>query len=148
MPLLGGAGKMGAGVASGDPRFTSDPYVVIDFRVFPTDALAGIEIDSDGGIEAFKSSGNQGDIGRWDNGLGTLDRADYDFRLDIISGSANWSGSDAVNTWIAGTSLIAWAAEELGFGEESFSATLRIRPTGGGADFDTASVTCTASSEL
>jgi hypothetical protein len=145
MPLLGGAGKMGAGVASGDPRFTNDPYNVQSFTMPPTepDALAGIEIDADGGIESFLSSvegGNQGDIGRWDNGLGTLDIADYDFRFDVTSGAVNGI-SFAANTWHPGSGgLINFSVTE-NFGVQTATGTLRMRPAGGGADIDTASLT-------
>ena len=69
MPLLGGAAKMsGSPSMSGNPGFLGKPYSVMDINLPPTDAVAGIELDFDGGIEEYINAGNQGDIGRWDGG--------------------------------------------------------------------------------
>jgi hypothetical protein len=132
---------MGGGVTSGEPRFTNDPYFAVDFQIFPTDALAGIEVDADGAIERFTSTGNQGDIGRWDNGLGTLNKADYQFRLDTISGSVE-VGSDPVDTWLAASAgLNFWRVREQGIGTERFTGTLRVRlAVSPFTEYDTASV--------
>lgn len=128
MPLLGGACKFaGAPAPAGGPRFTGGPYEVLDFDTPPGLALSGIEIDADGGIEGFNdSSGNLGDIGRWDNGLGTLTKSDYQFRLDVISGILA-SGSDATDTWLpASAGLNSWFAST-SFGIRDFEGTLRVR---------------------
>ncbi len=110
------------------PGFTGGPYQVFDHRNFPTDALAGIEIDADGAVEAFKSTGNQGDIGRWDGGL-TLSKIDFQFRYDLSAGSApNSPGSAAVDVWLAASaSLDFWGQLETGFGVTFSNGTVRMR---------------------
>jgi hypothetical protein len=151
-PLLGGACKLSdAGVApSGDPRFTGDPYSVVDLTVNPIDALAAVDIVADGSIDALINAGNQGAIGRWDNGLMSLNRNDFDFRADKISGDdldTSFPG-DPQNTWILGSTAPVFQVKVTGSGSDIFVGTLRIRPTGGGADHDTASLRLEAESSL
>lgn len=150
-PLLGGACKLSSVVASSpDPRFTGDPYSVVDLTINPIDALAGIEIDVDGAIEEFINAGNQGDIGRWDNGLMSLDRSDFDFRADKISGDdLDTTGlGKPQNTWILGSAFPVFQVRVTNFGSDIFVGTLRVRPTGGGGDLDTASLRLEAESSL
>jgi hypothetical protein len=136
MALLGGACKMGGGIAV--PLFTDDPYGLLDS--YPQPATARIEMSADGAIEGFKGGGSIGDIGRWDGGSGSLDRSDYDFRLDHISGSLSGT-CDSQDVWIAGSTAPSWCVHvAVPIGLERFEGTLRVRPSGGGADFDTANV--------
>lgn len=124
------------------PAFVSDPFTVFD-SVPGGPAQAGIEIDGDGGVEAIKEAGNQGDIGRWDNNL-SLTKSDYQFRLDTTSGTLNAPGTDPADTWLtASTGTDFFGIRELA-SIKVFSGTLRVRPSGGGADFDTASVSLSA----
>jgi hypothetical protein len=121
--------------------FTSDPYTVIDINLPPTDALAGIEVDADGGIEKYINAGNQGDIGRWDNGLMSLDKSDYQFRLDTITGTTD--NGDALDTWLpAIAGFNHWDREVTGTGNKNFTGTLRMRlAISPFTEFDTAAVT-------
>lgn len=146
MPLLGGACKLGASAAPGGfPQFIGDPYVVQHFPLFPNDALAGIEVDADGGIEAYKFTGNQGDIGRWDGGA-SLDKADYQFRLDTITG--NIDGGYATDVWLAAQpGFHNWDVLETGAGNEFFTGTLRVRlAISPFTEYDSASVSLYAES--
>lgn len=151
MPLLGGACKFLQPVAAGDPRFTGDPYVVFDYEYpRPPNPIAGIEVDADGGIEKFISSGNQGDFGRWDNGIGTLNKADYQFRLDTFSegGRGLFGASDPVDVWLpASAGLHAWWVEvDAGF-TASYAGLLRVRlAVSPFTEFDSASVNLSAES--
>ena len=81
-------------------------------------------------------------IGRWDNGLGTLTIGDYDFRMDTSSG--NIDRGQSADTWINGFHLMSWGVEETGTGIQNWSGTIRVRPAGGGSDHDTASGTLQA----
>jgi hypothetical protein len=130
------------------PLFTKSLFLVVSFTSPPTepDALAGIEIDADGAIEAFKSSvegGNQGDIGRWDGGCGILDIADYDFRYDVTIGAVNGI-SYSSGVWHPGSGgLINFSVTE-NLGVQTATGTLRVRLAGGGADIDTCTLTLEA----
>ena len=118
------------------PFFTGPtPYLEADS--YPAPATAGIEVDADGGVETFTSAGNQGDIGRWDGG-GSFNAADYDFRMDFISGTLD-GASDPLGVWLnSGFGVIgAWFVQVEIFGINNFQGTLRMRPAGGGADIDT-----------
>ena len=150
-PLLGGAAKLaGAAGSSPDPRFTGDPYNVVDLQINPNDALAAIDIAADGSIDEIIEAGNQGDIGRWDNGLMSLNRNDFDFRADKISGdSLDTTGSgDPENTWILGSTAPRFQTRVTGSGRKVFVGTLRMRDTGGGGDHDTASLRLETESSL
>lgn len=138
MTLLGGACKFsGTGSPSGAPNFSGDPYIVFDSTLGPSFCMAGIEIDSDGAIEAIKSGGNQGDIGRWDGG-NSLDKNDYEFRLQKISGDDLDVVGDAQNTWHGGGGVTVFRVSRSGIGNEDFVGQLRMRPAGGGSIIDTA----------
>lgn len=128
--------------AQAQPQFSAAAYNIEDN--FGSPAEASIEIDADGGIESVLNAGNQGDIGRWD-GNASLTKSDYEFRLDTISGTLNAPGSAAADTWIsASASTDTWGIIQIGSGIKIFNGTLRVRPAGGGADIDTATVTLTA----
>jgi len=118
------------------PLFTSSPWFVGDS--YPSPALAGIEIEADGTITRFTSTTSNILVGRWDGGCGILDRADYDFRADRISGAADFDGANKESIWYSGVGLVAYSLLFVGFGVKSISSTLRVRPTGGGVDIDTA----------
>ena len=117
--------------------FISDPFAAFDS--YPVPANAGIEIEANGTITRFTSTANNILIGRWDGGCGTLDRADYDFRADRTGGTGDFDGANKQGIWYPGTSLIAYSLFFNGFGIEQIFYTLRMRPTGGGVDIDTAS---------
>lgn len=135
MPLLGGAGKMGGGSTANEPRFTGGNFVANDFATPPFEATAEIELLGDGTVWRRLGQGSDAQIGRWDNGLGTLTIGDYDFRADIVAGSPNSPGSESANVWIVGH-VMRWGVEE-DAAISNFNFTLRVRPTGGGADYDT-----------
>ena len=118
------------------PVFTSDPYLPSDS--YPSPATAGIEIEADGTITRYTSTTNNILVGRWDGGCGTLNRADYDFRADRTAFSSDFDTSNKQGIWYPGTSLIAFGLTFTGFGIERIQFTLRMRPTGGGVDIDTA----------
>lgn len=143
MPLLGGAVKLAGNKIAGAPAFVSDPYSVSSFSLFPTGpnpAFAGIEIDADGGIERNVHTSFPSDIGRWDNGLFTLNKADFQFRLDTIGGSIDVG--DATDVWLpASAGLNYWRIEE-SFGYQIFTGTLRVRlATSPFTEYDSASLT-------
>lgn len=131
------------------PGFTSDPYTVSDVSA-GSNTTAGIEIDTDGGIEAFKQAGNQGDIGRWDGSTpGALTMSDFDFFLETTSTQGSGIdaiSSDDVDTWVAGGSLISWQVSETSPILSQFVGVLKVRFTGEVAILDTANVTLTADS--
>lgn len=120
------------------PQFVTDPY--LPFDSYPSPATAGIEIEADGTITRFTSTANNILIGRWDGFCGSLDRADYDFRADRTSGASDFDFSDKEGVWHPGTSLVSFGITFNGFGIKTIGANLRIRPTGGGADIDTATL--------
>ena len=145
--MMGAGGAAAAGGAGAAvPEFSGDPYTVFDGNIFPNDSRAGIEVDADGAIEAFIQSGNQGDIGRWD-GNNSLNKADYQFRLDTTSG--NIDAGDATDTWLAASGgLNSWQVIETGLGTETFTGTLRVRlAVSPFTEYDSASVNLTAISE-
>ena len=102
-------------------------WLVTDIQANPTTATAGFEIDADGGIETYKSTGNQGDVGRWDGGsMGGLNKIDYQFRFDE-SGPGSISG-DATNVWLAASAgLDNWQVTVVGGTNTVNTGTLRIR---------------------
>lgn len=128
MPLLGGAVKLAGNKIAGTPLFTSDPYAVSDITAFPQGpaAQARLEIRANGTVYGVRGGGTDFLAGRWDASLFTLTKADYQFRLDTISGSL--TGGDAADTWIAansGTDL--WEVLVAGQGIEQFTGTIRVR---------------------
>lgn len=128
-------------LAQAVPEFTGDPYSVTDIVLPPTDAGARIQLLANGNVQGFRDNGADPILGTWGAGL-TI--SDYDFRWDIISGSLSYTGTQAGNTWITGFANMYWGVEETGIGISQCTGTLRVRPTGGGSDFDTASVSVTA----
>lgn len=125
----------GANIAC-SPRFTSDPW--FPFDSYPSPAQAGIEIESNGTITRYTSTTNNILVGRWDGGCGTLDRADYDFRADRTAFSSDFDTFWKQGIWYPGSGFISFGLEFTGFGIKKIEFTLRMRPTGGGADIDTA----------
>ena len=144
MPLLGGACKFAAAAPAPvlEPRFTGDPFLVQDYSYpRPPNPIAGIELDADGAIEGFTKDGNQGDIGRWDNGLGTLNKADYQFRIDTTSGNLDVN-SDPADVWLPASAALDafWVEVQSGF-RENFQGILRVRlAVSPFTEFDTCSV--------
>lgn len=137
MPLLGGATKLsGGGVPSGNPAFTSKPYQVDDIALPPLDAAASVELRGNGQVWELRRQFGDQQIGRWDNNLGTLTISDFDFRMDTVTGTLNRPGTQAADTWINGFSNMFWGVREFGIGVEFFEGNLRVRPAGGGSDFD------------
>jgi hypothetical protein len=134
MPLLGGACKMsGSAVASPNPAFTGDPYTEAEaIRTGFASAIlidAGYTIEADGTIDAQSSiDGTTPGVGRWDNGLGTLTRSDYQFRFDSSQSPA--SSSDPFNTWVSGFLMQGFFIELGSFGSKSTippGGTIRVR---------------------
>lgn len=147
MPLLGGASKLVTSVAGTDPMFSGDPYNLTDLGLPPIEpAVCDIQLRSNGTVWNIRNTLPSQQVGRWDAGLGSLDIADYDFQLEKVLGDIGRGESQ--NSWIQGFGGMYWGVFETGFGSEEFVGTLRVRPTGGGADFDTASVALTAFGEL
>jgi len=146
MPIL--QRKMSVSKGAGGPQFLAGSYTYSDFALPPGEPEAGciIELDFDGSMDLVRIAGsNVPNISRWD-GNNTLDEADYDFRLDVSVGSFNWGPGDPVNTWLLGSAMggfYAWGVSETGIGTQVGVGTLRIRPTGGGADITTASLSLT-----
>lgn len=93
----------------------------------PLTALAGFEIDADGGIERYNHTGNLGDVGRWDGGS-SLNKIDYQFRFDESGpGSVNGT-SDATNVWLAASAgLNNWEVTVVGGTNNVNTGTLRMR---------------------
>ena len=154
MPLLGGACKMaGAVAAAGDPRFTGDPYTTFDVFVYgvgsPVRVFSGIEMRADGTIYELKRSGATL-IGRWDNGLATLDKADYQFRFDTTD-TLPGPGltSQDFNTWVAASASVqAFYIEIDSNGEFTVSGTVRVRKaTSPFTEYDTAALSMTVAQE-
>lgn len=131
---------MGGG-GMGVPKFTGDPYLVTDAAGSPP-AEAEVLLQTGGGVRGIRLNLADQTLGSW-MGSG-LDITDYDFRLDTISGSLNSIGTQAADTWITGFANMYWGVREAGSGVTTFTGTLRVRPTGGGADIDTAGVVLNA----
>lgn len=152
MPLLGGACKFaGAPAPAGDPRFVGDPYSVFAFHVYgfggPKKVYAGFEIDADGAIEKITQDGNDGDVGRWDNNIGTLNKADYEFRFD---GSDTFKdpNSDDFNVWIpANAGLDYFGLAIFGNGDHTVNGTIRVRDATTLVEYDSASMSMTVAQE-
>jgi len=127
------------------PQFTGDPYTAVDIILNPLDAGARIQLNQAGNtVRRLLDNGPDVDIGNW--GDGSLDITDFDFRIDTTSGTPTYTGTQAADVWVSGASGIFWGSEETGLGIQSFVGTLRVRPSGGGSDFDTATATMTAES--
>lgn len=127
-----------------DPAFTSDPYFIVDAAGGPP-AEAELQLLSTGNVRSIRLNLPDTTIGTWDNGQGgVLTISDYDFLMATTSGSLNSPGSQLADTWITGFSSMYWGVREDGAGITNFTGTLRMRPTGGGADIDTASVSLQA----
>lgn len=130
-----------AGVVS-DPEFSSGFFTVNDAAAGPP-AEAEIRLNQSGNsVNGIRLNLPDSLLGTWGSGL--LDITDYDFRWDITSGSLNSPGSQAGNTWITGFDGMYWGVRENGSGITACNGTLRVRPAGGGADFDTAIVSVVA----
>ncbi len=127
----------------GSPSFASDPYSVADFVAAPGTSRAELEIRSAGNvIHRERLNLPSGTIGTWGSGL-TI--SDYDFRIDTSAGAPDSPGTEAADTWISGFDGMYWGCE-VASGTSNFSGTLRVRPAGGGADIDTATVAINAES--
>jgi hypothetical protein len=119
------------------PIFTGDPFIVFDS--YPSPATAGFEIDLNGDIQSFDSGGPGPVIGKWDPS-GTLTRADYDFRCDVTTGG-DFDGTYKKDIWYPGTTLISFLVSVPSpIALHRIIGTLRMRPTGGGVDIDTAPI--------
>lgn len=145
MPLLGGASKLSQSmVMATDPRFTNKPYTIFDFALPPLDAGCRLQLRGDGTVWALRDQALDINIGRWDNGLGTLTLGDYDLRMDTVSGSLGYTGGESADVWVPGVVNMFWGVQETGIGISDFEGNLRIRPSGGGSDFDIVGVTMMA----
>ncbi len=131
------AGIQGGVVGGGLPAFTSDPYFVLDSAGAPP-AQASIGLLSGGNVRALKLNSADLTIGTWQGGALTM--SDYDFQMTTITGVLSATGTQLANIWINGFNGMFWGIREIGFGVDSYSGTLRVRPAGGGADIDTAGV--------
>lgn len=133
----------------GEPAFIGGPYSAFDVRISPTDSLAGVEIDADGGIERYTSQGNQGDIGRWDGNNTGLNKIDFQFRFDRTGGTSDPNGtSDAVNVWLAASAgLNNWEQLVTGIGTRIASGSLRMRDASTLQEFTSDGLTLTSSVE-
>jgi hypothetical protein len=123
------------------PAFTGDPFSVFSFD--PSEATAGIDIESGGNIGAFDEDGALPDIGTWDGG-GSFVKADFDFRADKISGIGSLNSPNLQGIWYPGSGSIQFKV--ITTSVKNWVGTLRMRPTGGGADIDTASLQLEADS--
>ena len=146
MPLLGGAVKLASAHTAGVPAFTGDPYSVNSVTAWPggPNAAAQIRVDVDGFVYNIRAGiAMPSIIGSWDNGLGTLSKDDYQFRLDTITGTIDFG--DSVDVWLpASLSDDFWEVQE-DFGIKTFTGTLRVRlATSPFTEYDTASVTLEA----
>jgi hypothetical protein len=130
------------GVLGDIAGFDASLYTGEDVAPNPTDALATVDLLNSGLIDGTGNA--QSPSGQWL--WNSASAANYDVRLDPTAGTFNWAGGDPVNTWLNGATSRSWGVEETGLGITTATGTLRIRPTGGGADIDTASVTLTAES--
>lgn len=117
----------------GSPEFTDDPYLVQE-QSTPI-GICGINFSGDGHIYEFDNGGIGGIIGDWDS-TGLLDIADYDFRADPVSTDTILVLPYQQNIWHFGG--IGPPSFHIATGTNKFwIGTIRIRPTGGGADIDT-----------
>jgi len=123
------------------PQFIGDPYEAFDS--YPSPARPGIEIETDGTITRFTSTTNNILIGRWDGGCGTLNMADYDFRIDGGPGTPD-PIEYPEGVWHPGVNTIFWLLNVVGSGLQIYTGTIKIRPTGGGDTIDIATVTIEA----
>lgn len=126
--------------------FDAAEYTASDIKISPDDAQAGLELDADGTIDKIDIDGPVSNIGTWYTSV--LDADNYEVRLDYLSGAVINGGNNTGQWYLGETDAPnGWWITETGIGENTFIGTFRIRPAGGGADIDTASVTITAASE-
>ena len=120
-------GALSGSTAPVVPSWTGGTYGVASVVIVPVDALAGFEIDADGGVERFRHSGNQGDVGRWDGG-GSFNKIDYQFRYDGDD-SLIWSGGDDFNVWLPASASLDTFACAIDTGQDDLDVfgTLRMR---------------------
>lgn len=135
-----------AGEPADNIGFSSAQFSAFDFQILPTDSLSGFELDTDGTIDKLDTDGPTLNVGTW--ATGTFTATDYDVMLeDNLGGVAVGSGSLAYDTWYQMSGTRAWWSAVPGTGDRRVKGTWRIRPTGGGADIDTAVFQATASVE-
>jgi len=122
----------------GVPAFIGGGYSAFDVAISPTDGLAGVEIDADGGIERYLHTGNQGDIGRWD-GNNSLNKVDFQFRYDVTGGVPSTPNGTA-----ASAGLNNWEQLVTGLGTRISTGNLRMRDASTLQEFaaSTLSLTC------
>ena len=101
------------------------------------------------GVGRIDRGGNQSmsSVASWVQDAGpSFDPVDYDFRLDTVAGTLSLPGSDLADIWIPGVAgLIAeWGEQEASSSIEFFAGIFRVRPSGGGADMITQSISITA----
>lgn len=134
MPIGSAQRRAGVPPPPPTPSFLSDPYAIFDATGTPSLSRASLRLDADGKVRQIRQNQADGDIGFWGSGL-TI--SDYDFMMEQITGSVSAVGTQALDVWIQGFGGMYWGVETT-FGTPNFTATLRVRPFGGGADFDTA----------
>ena len=125
---------MSAVAVGGMPQFTGDPYQAEDLDAGL--AQAGIKINADGTIQKVVQGAPLAILGRWDGGVGSLTRSDYDFRADKVTGSGTLNGGYNQGVWYNGVSIIEFSISTAD--RRVWNGTVRVRPAGGGSDIDTA----------
>jgi len=144
MPILGGACKLNQELGT-DPKFSARSFSIEDTSDLNFDAEASFQLRSDGTIWRIRDFQPDDQIGRWDNGIGSLTISDYDFRMSTTSGSSNTGSSTDV--WILGVNLLSWGVRIISgitSSPQNYEGEIQVRPTGGGANYDVADVTLLA----
>lgn len=107
----------------------------------PPNASVSYSLQSDGDIEKEEGLGNNSDIGDWlapKSGMGN-----YEVRATEVSGFVTVPTSSAVDTWLSLGTTRTWYKES-GSGLKEVVLLIEIRPAGGGAVLDSATITLQA----
>ena len=118
----------------GGPVVAMPDVNVVVSNTSPTTSNASITLNSTGGWTTTDAQS-----GNWL--AGSNNGAAYDVRATLNSGSAGGSG---FGTWLQLNANRSWSQGQVAVGSTTSNITLEIRPTGGGANLDTATIDLTA----
>lgn len=98
---------------------------VTDSAIFPNDARAGIQYETDGDTTALRNAGNI-NLTDWLNPK-TAAPGDYQIRATLNSGSLEATLSNSTGVWLALTSTRRWQCQVTGTGIQTADLTIDFR---------------------
>lgn len=108
---------------------------VTDSQSAPSTANAFLSLNSNGSYSAAGVG-----TGSWL--IASTNGAAYDVRATLNSGTS--PAGSAVGSWLAMSSNRGWSLGQIGLGSDSGELLLEFRPTGGGPNLDTATISFSA----